>query len=57
MQTKPRFRLADAEDIAGMSVAFTLPGRLAKQLVDRQKLIEKDRAKRLSEPHVDRRTK
>ena len=40
---KPRFRLADAEDIANMSTAFTLPGRLAKQLADRQKRIEQQR--------------
>ena len=37
---KPWFRLADAEDIANMSTAFTLPSRLAKQLADRQKWIE-----------------
>jgi hypothetical protein len=40
MSDKPKFRLADEEDIAGMSTAFTLPGRLAKQLADRQKRIE-----------------
>jgi len=40
---KPWFRLADDEDIAGMSTAFTLPGRLAKQLADRQKRIEQRR--------------
>ena len=37
---KPWFRFADAEDIANMSTAFTLPSRLAKQLADRQKRIE-----------------
>jgi hypothetical protein len=41
---KPWFRLADDEDIANMSTAFTLPGRLAKQLADRQKRIEQQRA-------------
>jgi hypothetical protein len=41
---KPRFRLADADDIANMSTAFTLPGRLAKQLADREKRIEQQRA-------------
>ena len=60
MQTKPRFRLADAEDIAGMSVAFTLPGRLAKQLADRQKQIEQQQALDPSapstEPHPDNQT-
>ena len=37
---KPWFRLADNDDIAAMSTAFTLPSRLAKQLADRQKRIE-----------------
>ena len=41
---KPRFRLADDEDIANMSAAFTLPGRLAKQLADRQKFREQQQA-------------
>ena len=41
---KPWFRLADAEDIASMSTAFTLPGRLAKQLADRQKFREQQQA-------------
>ena len=41
---KPWFRLADAEDIANMSVAFTLPSRLAKQLADRQKWRERQQA-------------
>ena len=41
---KPRFRLADDEDIANMSTAFTLPVRLAKQLADRQKLREQQQA-------------
>jgi hypothetical protein len=53
MQTKPRFRLADAEDIAGMSVAFTLPGRLAKQLADRQKRIEQRQALDPSAPSIE----
>ena len=44
---KPRFRLADAEDIANMSTAFTLPGRLAKQLADRQKFREQQQARDL----------
>lgn len=44
MKDKPKFRLADAEDIANMSTAFTLPGRLAKQLADRQKRIEPQQA-------------
>ena len=44
---KPRFRLADDEDIANMSTAFTLPGRLAKQLVDRQKFREQQQAQDL----------
>ena len=41
---KPYFRLADAEDIANMSTAFTLPARLAQQLVDRQKWREQQQA-------------
>ena len=41
---KPWFRLADADDIANMSTAFTLPSRLAKQLADRQKRIEQQQA-------------
>jgi hypothetical protein len=48
MSTKPKFRLADDEDIANMSTAFTLPGRLAKQLADRQKLKEQQQARDLS---------
>ena len=44
MPTKPKFRLADDEDIANMSTAFTLPARLAKQLADRQKWLERQRA-------------
>ncbi len=45
---KPRFRLADAEDIANMSTAFTLPGRLAKQLADRRKFREQQQARDLT---------
>ena len=41
---KSRFRLPDDEDIANMSTAFTLPGRLAKQLADRQKFREQQHA-------------
>jgi len=41
---KPWFRLADAEDIANLSTAFTLPGRLAKLLADRQKRIARQQA-------------
>ena len=44
---KPWFRLADDEDIANMSTAFTLPGRLAKQLADRQKFREQQQAQDL----------
>ena len=45
---KPWFRLADAEDIANMSTAFTLPSRLAKQLADRQKFREQQQAQDLT---------
>ncbi len=54
-EDKPKFRLADAEDIAGMTTAFTLPGRLAKQLAERQRRIDQRRAKGLSELSVERR--
>ena len=43
MSDKPKVRLADEEDIANTPVAFTLPGRLAKQLADRQKWIEQQK--------------
>jgi hypothetical protein len=47
---KPWFRLADDEDIANMSTAFTLPGRLAKQLADRKARLERQQEQDLSSP-------
>ena len=50
MSDKPKFRLADDEDIGNMSTAFTLPARLAKQLADRQKRREQRQTQDPSSP-------